>query len=207
MVAGSRGPEWEIDADRHLTSLEDRFDTSLYATPESDAVALMLLAHQSELHNLIGEVAYAVRALEGEAGAASDLSGRAMERIGEAAEPMVRALLFVDAVPLDGLASHDSAFAEEFAERGPRDRRGRSLRDLDLESRLLRYPLSYLIYTEAFDQLPVRARDYVYRRFLEVFQRREEGETFSHLTDADRTDLMEILLDTKPSFREWLESL
>lgn len=32
---------------------------------------------------------------------------------------------------------------------GPRDRIGRSLRDLDLQERLLRYPFSYMIYSEA----------------------------------------------------------
>ena len=37
--------------------------------------------------------------------------------------------------------------------RGPRDRRGRSLYQLDLDRRLLKYPCSYLIYSPAFDAL------------------------------------------------------
>ncbi|MGA3239889.1 MAG: hypothetical protein ABSG03_26740 [Bryobacteraceae bacterium] len=45
-----------------------------------------------------------------------------------------------------GRAVHGvSQFTQSFAQRRPRDRQGRSLRDFDLEHRLFRYPLSFLI--------------------------------------------------------------
>ena len=52
-----------------------------------------------------------------------------------------------------------------FPQRGPRDPKGRSLRDFDLETRLFRYPLSYMIYSAAFDALPDGVRARIYRLY------------------------------------------
>ena len=60
----------------------------------------------------------------------------------------------------------------DFARRGPRDSKGRSLRDLDLKTRLFRYPCSYLIDSRAFDSLPAEVKDYVYRRLWEILDGR-----------------------------------
>jgi hypothetical protein len=57
-----------------------------------------------------------------------------------------------------------SGFAEAFAARGPRDPKGRSLRDFDLRTRLFKYPCSCLIYSESFEALPEPAKTYVYHR-------------------------------------------
>ena len=62
-------------------------------------------------------------------------------------------------VYLHGFASSPQSskaqfFQKKFAERGPRDAKGRSLRDLNLKTRLFEYPVSYMIYSEAFDNLP-----------------------------------------------------
>ena len=40
--------------------------------------------------------------------------------------------------------------------------KGGSLRDLDLQRRLFRYPCSYMIYSEAFEALPAAARTAMY---------------------------------------------
>ena len=91
-----------------------------------------------------------------------------------------------------------SGFAARFASQGPRDRQGRSLRELDLDGRLMRYPLSYMIYSEAFDALPADAKDSIYRRLWEVLSGRDRSSRYAHLSDADRRAIREILLDTKP---------
>jgi hypothetical protein len=78
----------------------------------------------------------------------------------------VRYLLFTDEAPLTDPVKGDSGFAEEFAARGPRDSKGRSLRDFDLHTRLFKYPCSYLIYSADFDVLPSPAKEYVYRRLF-----------------------------------------
>ncbi len=56
-------------------------------------------------------------------------------------------MLFADEqnlLPVQGT----SPFAENFAKDSPRDPQGRSLRDLDLTTRLFKYPCSYLIYSQ-----------------------------------------------------------
>jgi hypothetical protein len=118
----------------------------------------------------------------------------------------VRYLLFANEAPLEEPVAGTSGYAEEFAARGPRDARGRSLRDFDLRRRIFKYPCSYLIYSEAFDAIPQPAKDYVYRRLLEVLSGREQGPEFASLSAEDRRAILEILVATKPGVpEEWKE--
>ena len=110
----------------------------------------------------------------------------------------MRALLFANQAALPGTVSGTSDFTATFAAAGPRDTRGRSLRDLDLHQHVFRYPLSYLIYSESFDALPATVKSYVYRRLREVLDGRDTQPDFAQITAEDRTALREILLDTKP---------
>jgi hypothetical protein len=80
-----------------------------------------------------------------------------------------------------------STFEKTFAKQGPRDRAGRSLRELDLQTRLFKYRCSYMIYSPAFDALPVDAR----REVLAGLKR--------SITDRDT---LAILEETKPGWRE-----
>jgi hypothetical protein len=109
-------------------------------------------------------------------------------------------MLFSGAVPLTQPVSGTSSFPAEFSKRGPRDTRGRSLRDFDLKTRLFRYPLSYMIYTRSFDALPENMKAYVYRRLTEVLTGKDGSKDFAHLSAADRAAILEILRDTKPDF-------
>lgn len=167
----------------NVTDLGRRFDTSRYLTPHSDIVALMVLGHQVETHNLM-------------ALALAKAGGPPQE----AGEPLVKGLLFAGAAPLAAPVQGTSTFAAEFAARGPRDSKGRSLRDFDLKTRLFRYPLSYLIYTEPFDELPQRMKAYVYRRLREVLGGQDKSPDFAHLSAPDRAAILEILRETKPDF-------
>ena len=106
-------------------------------------------------------------------------------------------LLFVDEAPLSVKVQGASGFAEVFEKRGPFDRQGRSLRQLDLERRLLRYPCSYLIYAPMFDDLPAPAREAIYKRMWEILSGRDKSEKYARLSDADRAAVVEILRDTK----------
>jgi len=196
----------------NLTDLRGRFDTSSYLTPHSDIVALMALAHQTHLQNLITQAHYQTRAAllaaktAHSAGAPPDAvhAENAPDRIQAACEPLVKAMLFVDEAPLKAPITGTTGFAEQFAARGPRDRKHRSLRELDLKRRLLRYPCSYTIYSEAFDALPDPAKDYLFRRLQEVLSGRDRSKEFAPLSAADRKAIREILLETKPAFAAWV---
>jgi hypothetical protein len=76
---------------------------------------------------------------------------------------------------------------------------------LDLERRLLKYPCSYLIYSEPFDGLPPSAKAVVYRRMWDVLSGRETGDRYSTLSRADRTAIIEILRETKADLPEYWE--
>ena len=167
----------------NITDLSSRFDTSAYLSPHSDIVALMVLAHQKEVQNVI---------------ALAHSKGNAAAK--ETGEPLVRAMLFAGAVPLTGPVKGTSTYTVDFAAMGPRDKAGRSLRDFDLKTRLFRYPLSYLVYSKPFDALPAGVKTYVYRRFKEVLSGQDKSAAFAHISSADRTAILDILQATKPDF-------
>jgi len=175
-----------------LTSVEGQFDLKGYLTPYSDVVPQLVIAHQANMTNLITRTGWEARLAD------SRPSADASARVTEAARDLVDYLLFVDEAPLVGPVKGGAGYETVFAAAGPRDVKGRSLRDLDLRRRLLRYPCSYMIYTPAFDGLPARAKDAVYARLWEVLSGREKAPRYRTLTLADRQAIVEILRDTKP---------
>jgi hypothetical protein len=179
----------DFAATSRVTDLQERLDLKRYLSPHSDLVALLLLAHQTSVHNLMTVANYESR-----------VEGESSPRAAAAIEHLVRALLFVNEAPLSGPATGTSGFAAAFAARGPRDDKGRSLRDLDLKDRLFRYPVSYLIYSESFDALPVAVRQQVYRRVRDVLTGADTHPEFARTPPADRAAALEILSSTKPDF-------
>jgi hypothetical protein len=199
-------------AGANVVDLSKRFDTSAYLIGDSDIVAQLVLAHQTQMHNLITLTNYQTRlALYAEAQKnkaagrpANALSDEARKQYEGPAEELVRYLLFANEAPIEDPVKGTSSFAAEFSARGPRDPKGRSLRDFDLQKRIFKYPCSYLIYSEAFDALPKPAKDYVYRRMLDVLTGREQGPEFAKLSREDRHAILEILVATKPGLpEEW----
>ena len=114
----------------------------------------------------------------------------------EAIAELVDYLLFVDEEPLTAPIKGTSGFAEQFAAQGPADGRGRSLRQLDLEHRLLRYPCSYMIYSAAFAALPDELRAGIYGRMWDVLSGRDTSPRYARLSAADRRDIVDILRET-----------
>ena len=102
-----------------------------------------------------------------------------------------------------GVITSTPGFAKDFVRRGPRDAKGRSLRDFDLERRLFKYPCSYLIYSAAFDGMPADVREYVLRRLYEVLTGADRAPEFAHLSAADRKAILEILVATKPNLPDY----
>jgi hypothetical protein len=201
-------------AGTNITNLTGRFDSSIYLTSDSDIVAHLVLAHQTQMHNLITETNYKTRiALYDEEqrnkAAANPQSSNALsdevrKQFENPAEALVEYMLFANEVPLTDRIRGTTAFAEQFAALGPRDRHGRSLRDFDLRTRIFKYPCSYLIYSESFDALPEPAKQYVYHRLFQVLTEQDRSPIFAQLTHRDRHNILEILLATKKDLpAEW----
>jgi hypothetical protein len=161
----------------NLESLRGRFDLTGYPTPYSDIVAQMVMQHRS----LVGNAINRVHARPGR----------------DEVDGLVDRMLFVDELPLTAPVRGTSGFAEEFQALGPRDRRGRSLRDLDLATSLMRYPCSYLIYSPQFDGLPEPTKASVYKRLWDVLSGADRDAKYERLSPARRAAVLEILRETK----------
>jgi hypothetical protein len=174
-----------------LDSLTGLFDTHAYLSPYSDAVAHLVFEHEMHMINLLTRVNWEVRF------ALYEHRRDLPDRLREAANELVDYLFFVDEPSLGGKIRGTSGFQEKFAERGPLDHAGRSLRQFDLNRRLMRYPCSFLIYAEAFDALPAEATEAIYKRMWQILSGAEKGEKYARLTAADRQAIIEILRETK----------
>ena len=196
----------DLSAGANVTNLGYLINTEPYLTKHSDIVALMVAEHQTTLQNLITRATYeGKKATAYEEGIRKDLGLPANERlqstisrIKSVGEPLVRALFFSKETVLTDPVKGTSTFAADFVRRGPRDSKGRSLRDLDLTRRLQKYPLSYQVYSPQFDGLHPLAAEYVQRRIREVLSGQDKTPEFEHLTAADRQAIVEILRETKP---------
>jgi hypothetical protein len=124
------------------------------------------------------------------------------------ADEVVDYLLFIDEAPLPDRIRGSSGFAESFSTAGPRDGKGRSLHELDLGRRLMKYPCSYLIYSPTFDALPPAAKDPIYRRMWQILSGQErEARYRSALSLADRQAIVEILRDTKKDLPPYFQKV
>ncbi|MES2789064.1 MAG: hypothetical protein V4719_05540 [Planctomycetota bacterium] len=208
IVHGKKEPE-EIDNTQghNVTDLSSRLNLKPYLTPHSDIVALMVLEHQTMAHNLIIQANFSTRqALHYEAMLNRELKeppgnrwSSTLSRIRSVGDPLVKYLLFSGEAKLQSPLKGTAGFSEQFVKPGPRDPQGRSLRDFDLQTRLFKYPCSYLIYSAAFDALPADVRDYVLQRLWNVLDGKDTSADFAHLTEQDREAIREILVTTKPN--------
>jgi len=188
---------------QNVTSIADLFNTSRYLAATSDIVALMTLEHQTRMNNLMTRIGWDARIALREGKGKLDDAARG--RLNTEIEEMVGYMFFVDEEPLKEAVKGVSTFTKTFAERGPRDGKGRSLRDFDLQKRLFRYPLSYLMYSAAFDGMPEVVRERVYRRLYEVLTGQDKSQTFAGISAADRQAVLEIVRATKPNLpKYWL---
>jgi hypothetical protein len=163
----------------------------------------MVFSHQTYMTNLITRAGWEARAadptLHAPFVAAPGEDARVAAVMSGVADEVVDYMLFIDETRLTDRVQGTSGFAERFSAEGPRDAKGRSLHELDLNRRLMKYPCSYLIYSAGFDQLPPGAKDPIYRRMWQILSGNEPAARYrSALTLADRRAIVEILRDTKP---------
>ncbi len=156
-------------------------DLSAYPLPTSDIAALLVFDHQGHAINLLTRLGWETRFA-----AASGRPDFTKGDLGDIMKEAVDYFLFAGEAPIASPVQAGSAFAKSFASTGPRDRQGRSLRELDLQTRLFKYRCSYMIYSPAFDALPLEARADFYARLRE------------RITDPDT---IAILDETKPGWR------
>lgn len=196
---------------QNITELSKHFTVGLYPSPHSDLVALMVLEHQTAMHNRIAKATLETRqalyyqedmnkSFNEKPGTVFDSTKR---RIQSVSDELVKYLLFSGEAKLTDAIAGSSTFAQEFSQHGPFDKHGRSLRQFDLKTRLFRYPCSYLVYSKSFDAMPGPVLDVVLRKLFDVLTGREQSAAYAHLSPTDRQAILEILCDTKPNLPEY----
>ena len=170
-------------------------DSRGYVSSSSDIVGLLVFDHQMHAINLLTKLNWESRVSASD-GDADAVHGRLRPLVYELADY----LLFADEAPPLAPLTPPPGFAANLQARTPRDRLGRSFGQLDMVNRLLRYPCSYMVYSDAFDGLRKPVRDAVYRRMLDVLSGHDAGAARARLTTNNRRAVLEILRDTKPEF-------
>jgi hypothetical protein len=217
------------DANQNVDTLAGRVNLEGYLSTHSDIVALMVLEHQMRMANLFTRLGWEARidSPEGRAIAAQqslvplpsdnrviaatrtkpeDVLALTARPLDDAVSEIVDYMLFVDEAPLAGRIEGTTGYASVFQRQGPRDAKGRSLRDLDLSTRLMRHPCSYMIYTPAFDRMPDAARSAVYKRLWDVLSGRVQSPIYKQkLPLADRQAIVEILRETKAGLPDYFQ--
>ena len=185
----------KLDRSRSLnvTSLADRVDLSNYVASSSDLVALMTLEHQGTMTNLLLRIGWEARMAQEEK---KDLGARLDEMV----DDLIPYMTFGNEAQLQEPVKGVSTFAKTFADRGPRDPKGRGLRDFDLTRRLFRYPVSYMIYSATLDSLPTKARERIYRKLYDVLTGPKE---IARFTKEERQAAVEIVHATKSNLPDY----
>jgi hypothetical protein len=170
-----------------------------YLGAGSDIAAHLLLVHQTQTHNQIARAALEARraiAYRDDAtaryGGSDEMRKSIKRRIERPAEDLLEFLLFAREAPLPSPVRERSVLLETFSSRGP-------LYELDLQTRLLKTPLSYLILSDAFDSLPGETLDYLSSRLQVILKGEDTTGRYEHLTPADRSAIHQLLKDWKPS--------
>jgi hypothetical protein len=206
-VTYPENPDVERLAERgaNVTDLAGRVDVEAYPAPTSDIVALMVLEHQTLVHNLITRANHETRVAAAQCEDINRLCGDppgtltdgTRSRIRSNCEPLVEALFFSEEAPLTSPVRGTSGFAEAFEKRGP-------LRRFDLRRRLFAIPCSYMVYSKAFHGLPPLAKTYVSDRMRDILLGRDKSPAYAHLSEVDRADILRVLRETLPDFtRNW----
>ena len=195
VTAGLTTDTMVTPATLNVASLHGRFDMTGYPSPHSDIVALLVLEHEARMLNLITRTGWDAR-----------IGTAAGRQLDDAVEELVDYLLFVDEQPLPGPVTGASTFTRTFAAGGPRDSRGRSLREFNLQTRLMRYPCSFLIYSEPFNALPGDVKRAAYARLWTILSGEADETRYATLSADDRRAVLEILRDTKPDLPDYFKT-
>ncbi|MCC7377317.1 MAG: hypothetical protein IT581_21825 [Verrucomicrobiales bacterium] len=173
---------------------EDKVAWDRYPRRTSNLLPQLLHEHQAGFVNRVVEAAYRTRTIV-------RISGHALtpdqdRELDQQADRVVRYLLFAEEASLSPAAIRsDEAFIEDFR-RNRREVGGRSLKDLDVRARLLRYRCSYMIYSPVFDGLPEVIKKKVYVRLARALKPGRDDAAASHLDDDEKRAIREILLGT-----------
>jgi len=194
------------------TGRVEKLDALFNADPyphggQSDVAALMVLEHQTGVHNILVEANLTTRATlhrhgemkkafgESVDGPLSETNERILDRM---ADKVLHEMLYVDEFEVPGGIEGGAAFQNAFKTNARKSADGRSLKDFRLYGRLMKYRCSHLIYSEAFENLPREIRSRILDKLHSILTRPASWPAYAHLADSEREHLHTILSETVP---------
>jgi hypothetical protein len=184
-----------------VKDLSNQISLKKYPRASSDIVALMVLEHQCQAHNLLTAASLNYRRAhylglvidpsgdpdQGTAGRVADL----------AAEKIVKWFLYQGEADqgVNGVEG-DPEFQERFQALVPKTADGKSLADFELNGRLFKYRCSYMIYSEAFCQLPEPVKRRVIAGLKQVFNSPTTDDDYPDMKISERRKTALILNET-----------
>lgn len=211
-VTGKTTEEFDIPGAKispALSTLKDFFDTHRYPLQTSDIVPMLMHDHQVHVHNVLATANQdarlalyrwpAMRAILG-LPANTPPSGSCLVVFNSQAEKVLDALLCRDEAPFpaEGIKGN-GIFEPAYARTRKPDSKNRSLRDLDLATRLFQFRCSPLIYSHSFATLPKELRDIILLKLAAGLQAAEPPASFKHLPKEERQAIFEIISATLPN--------
>lgn len=205
-LANLKLSEVDLKPTSNVTDLSSKFDTTKFLAPTSDTVALMVLDHTVRMVNLITSAQYEGIYSKYDQDHPSKVISDHPKLIKQAASQLVQYMLFRNEAPLHGPIEGSPEFQKEFEAQGPRDSKGRSLRDFDLNTRLFKYPCSFQIYTPQFEAIPGPVKDAIWEMVDETLAGKNLWPQYPAMSEEDRKNVRDILLDTKPDYKAWVQA-
>ena len=184
-----------------LNDLSGRFGTHKYPRSTSDIVALMVLEHQCQAHNLLTAASmnyrrayYLGKAIHPNGDPDEGTAGRIAD---QAAQEIVSWFLYSGEAGQgpDGVEGNEE-FQEQFEAGVPHTVAGDSLADFQLNGRLFKNRCSYMIYSDAFCQLPEAVKNRVIARLRNVLESPTTDDAYPHMKLPERRRIVEILDET-----------
>jgi hypothetical protein len=172
-----------------IADLNSVCEVTQYPQASSDIAALLVLEHQTHMQNFIARLNFESTLHLAQYGHVRYLTS--------IIEALLRYLLFIEEAPLTTPVTEKSSFAKWFESQGPKDHQGRSLRQFDLRTRTFTYPCSYLIYSEAFDKLPLPIKTHLYGRLWEILSGGDKSVEYQKIPAETKQAIREILTATK----------
>ena len=181
--------------------LQGKIAINNYLRPTSDIVALMVLEHQCQAHNLLTAASmnyrrayYLGKAMSPEGNPDDGAAGRLAD---SAAAQIVDWFLFTGEADqgADGVEG-DEGFQKQFTASIPHTAGGESLGDFQLNGRLFKNRCSYMIYSEAFRLLPDAVKSRVITGLRKIIESPTTDDAHADMKLPERHRIARILDET-----------
>jgi hypothetical protein len=186
-----------------LADLSKTIDTAKYLRPTSDIVALLVLEHQCRMHNLLNaanmqyrRALHLGRVLDPNAKPDAGSAGQVADSM---ADRIVDGLFFKNETdPGEGIEGGGD-FQTSFDRRFPKTKDGHSLADFKLYGRIFKHRCSYMVYSEAFRNLPAEVKRLVLQKMRSALTGNDPAYDWLKASAGSRIDA--ILTETLPDWR------